>query len=374
MHLQQDSLSSRLEWGKGVYLRVLITAAGIAAATVLHYVTPPSMLLWHNIFQRLYYLPIVYASIYFGWRGGLLAAACSALCYVPHILFSWHQMPDYAMNQYSEIIVFFLVGGTTGVLADREQKQAKKLMATTEQLSKVYRDLQESFEQVKRADRLSAIGQLSASLVHEIRNPLGSIEGATDILEQPQTSEEMRKEFLDVIRKECRRLNGLLTNLLDFARPRRPEFRSVNLEHVIDSVITLLSPTAEQSRVTLRRRIPAALPLFECDPEQLRQVILNLTINAIQAMPEGGDIELAANQRNSSIFITVKDQGSGVDPETLDRIFDPFFTTKQNGTGLGLSVAHQIVAQHGGAITATRNEDRGMTFSVVLPLRDRRHS
>ena len=115
------------DWGipkdRQVLARILVTAAGIAAATALHYLTSPSLILWHNLFQRLYYLPIIYAAIYFGWRGGLLASTGSALCYIPHILTMWqHNMPDYAMNQYAEIIVFFLVGSVTGVLADRLAK------------------------------------------------------------------------------------------------------------------------------------------------------------------------------------------------------------------------------------------------------------
>ena len=163
--------------------RAGVVAAGIGIAALLHYLTPTSALLWHQIFQRLYYLPIAYAALYFGWRGGVLAAAVSAASYIPHILHAWHHMPDYAMNQYAEIIVFFLVGAVTGALADQGRRQRRQLEIAGAQLAKVNRELQESFEQIKRADRLSAIGQLSASLAHEIRNPLGSIEGAASLLD-----------------------------------------------------------------------------------------------------------------------------------------------------------------------------------------------
>ncbi|MFB3826313.1 MAG: ATP-binding protein [Bryobacteraceae bacterium] len=350
-----------------IWARAAVVAAGIAAASLLHFLTPPSLLLWHQLFQRLYYLPIVYAAIYFGWRGGLAASAFSALLYVPHILTAWHHMPDYAMNQYAEIIVFFLVGGVTGILADRERKRREELQTATNQLSKVYRDLQASFEQLKRADRLSAIGQLSANLAHEIRNPLASIEGATGIIEQPQTSEEMRKEFLGVIRKESRRLNRLLTNLLDFARPRPPELQDVDAARLIDSVITLIAPTVERDGIRITGRAAEPAPMVRSDPEQLKQVVLNLTINAVQAMPGGGEIELAASQAGGKVVISVKDHGPGIPAGDLDRIFDPFFTTKDTGTGLGLSVAHQIVTQHGGSITAERHGGGGMVFSIVLP-------
>ena len=352
-----------IEWTK-----IALVFAGILLVSTGHYLTPPSSLLWHNVFQRLYYLPIVFAALSFGLLGGLIAAACVGMCYIPHIVMTWHGNPDYSANQYAEIVVFFLVGIVTGVLADREQKQRRELQATAEQLSKVYQELQDSFEQLRRADRLSAIGQLAASLAHEIRNPLGSIEGAVDILER-HGADEKRLEFLSIIKKECQRLSRLLTNLLDFAKPRKPQVAAVNVRQVVEAVVNLARHAAERSAIVLEAEIEPNLGSIEGDAEQLQQVILNLTLNAIQAMPEGGKIRLDVRQRNSEIAIEIVDQGQGIDEADTDRVFDPFYTTKQGGTGLGLSVAHQIVSQHAGRIMVSRNPDRGMSFTVVLPVR-----
>ena len=352
--------------------RAVVIAVGIAIATALHYLTSPSLILWHELFQRLYYLPIIYAAIFFGWRGGLVASLCSAICYIPHILMAWHHMPEYALNQYAEIIVFFLVGTVTGVLADRGRKQRLELETASERLAKVNRELQDSFEQIKRADRLSAIGQLSASLAHEIRNPLAAIDGAANLIESPRTSEEIRNGSLAIIHKEIQRLNKLLTNLLDFARPRQPAFRDVEPGRLIDSIINLAGHSAEQKGITLRKEVAQQVPAFECDPEQMKQVILNLTINAVQAMTGPGEVLLSAQQWDSSILVSVRDHGPGVDEENIEKIFNPFFTTKETGTGLGLSVVYQIVSQHGGVVKAERNGDGGMTFSVVVPLSQRR--
>lgn len=351
------------------WTRIGLLFLGIALVTAGHYLTPPSLFLWHNIFQRLYYLPIVFAAISFGWPGGLAAAACSGLCYIPHILMVWHTMPDYSANQYAEIVVFFLVGMVTGVLASRERKRAEELQRTAEQLSKVYRELQESFEQLKRADRLSAVGQLAAGLAHEIRNPLASIEGAIDIIERDPGSEEKRQEFFGVMKKECQRLKRLLTDLLDFARPRAPRIHASRIARIVESVVSLAGPVAERGGISVRTAIPADLPDIECDAEQIQQVLLNLALNAIQAMAEGGCVTVAAHKQDSHVVIEVKDQGCGIPSQDLEKIFDPFFTTKENGTGLGLSVAHQIITQHGGAITVKANADKGMTFAVVLPVR-----
>ena len=353
--------------------RVAVVVAGIAISTALHYLTSPTLILWHELFQRLYYLPIIYAAIFFGWRGGLVASVTSALCYIPHIVMAWRQMPEYALNQYAEIIVFFMVGAVTGVLADRGRTQRMELEATTGQLAKVNRELQDSFEQIKRADRLSAIGQLAASLAHEIRNPLAAIDGAANLIESPQTSEETRKGSLVIIHKEIQRLNRLLTNLLDFARPKTPEFQSVEPNRLIDAIINLTGHSAEQKGITLRKEVVPSVPAFECDPEQMKQVILNLAINAVQAMTGPGEVLLSAHQWHSSVVISVRDQGPGVDEENIEKIFNPFFTTKEAGTGLGLSVVYQIVSQHGGIVRAERNPGSGMTFSVVIPLCQRRN-
>jgi two-component system sensor histidine kinase HydH len=355
--------------------RIAVISGGIVAATALHYLTSPSLILWHELFQRLYYLPIIYAAIFFGWRGGLVASTLSALCYIPHIFLAWHHFnPDYAMNQYAEIIVFLLVGTVTGVLADRGMKQRKELEVASAQLAKVNRELQDSFEQIKRADRLSAIGQLSASLAHEIRNPLASIDGAANLIESPQTSDEMRKGSLAIIHKEIQRLNRLLTNLLDFARPRKPEFQLVEPSRLIDAIINLTGHSAQQNGITLRKEVAPSVPAFECDSEQMKQVILNLAINAVQAMTGPGEVVLSAREKDSSVMISVRDQGPGIEDENIEKIFNPFFTTKEAGTGLGLSVVYQIVTQHGGIVKAVKNPDGGMTFSVVVPLLQRRSS
>lgn len=339
---------------------------GVALTSAGHYLTPPEMRLWHGIFQRLYYLPVVYAAIAFGWGGGIAAALLAAALYVPHILTTWQNEHHYAMEQYAEILMFFAVGVLTGVLSDREKKRRAELQATADKLNQVYRELQSTFEQVKRADRLSAIGQLAAGLAHEIRNPLASIDGAAELLEAAGDRPELRTETVNIIRKECSRLNRLLTGLLDFARPRPPEWREVDLCHVLAVVIDLVSHSAGKG-IRFHKESPQSVLPIAGDEEQLTQVILNLTLNAAQAMPEGGDVWLSARQQDQGVLVQVKDQGCGIPDANLDKIFDPFFTTKDMGTGLGLSVVHQIVTHHGGAVSVSRNPGRGMTFSLFFP-------
>lgn len=338
----------------GIALLVAITSAG-------HYLTPSDYLLWHSLFQRMYYLPVVYGAIAYGWHGGLVTAIAAGVCYVPHIVTTWAHQHHYAMEQYAEIFMFLAVGLVTGVLSDRER-------ARRAELNRVYQELRNSFEQVKRADRLSSLGQLAAGLAHEIRNPLSSIDGAAEVLLTGGEPEEVRQETLAIIRKECSRLFRLLTSLLDFARPRPPELREVNIGRVLEKVIDLVSHSSGRG-IHFQRDTAPSLPKVLGDEEQLAQVILNLSINAVQAMPQGGEIRLTAREAQGGVQIEVQDQGTGIEEPHLDRVFDPFFTTKETGTGLGLSVVHRIVSQHGGTVSARRNADRGMTFSVFLPLK-----
>jgi len=355
--------ADRAKWN---WKAIALVVAGIALTSAGHYLTPRDMRLWHGIFQRLYYLPVVYAAIAFGWLGGLAAAVLAAVLYIPHILSMWGHEHNYAMEQYAEIFMFLMVGLVTGVLSDRERKRRAELQATALKLSHVYGELQNTFEQVKRADRLSAIGQLAAGLAHEIRNPLASIDGAAEVLDLAGDQPELRKETVGIIRKECSRLNRLLTSLLDFARPRHPERREVDLSRVLDSVIGLVGHSAGKG-LRFHKETSGHAPMLLGDEEQLTQVMLNLTINAAQAMPEGGDVWLTINQRDDGILVEIRDQGTGIPDEHMDKIFDPFFTTKDTGTGLGLSVVHQIVTQHGGTVSVSRNGDKGTTFSLFFP-------
>lgn len=336
--------------------------------TIAHYVSPPPMFLWHEVLERLYYLPIVFAAISFGLSGGLLAAVCAGLCYAPHIITAWNGSPQAMDAKYAEIVVFLAVGAVTGFLSDRERKRTFELQHATGQLRTVNAQFQNSLDQLKRADRLSAVGELAASLAHEIRNPLGSIEGAIDIAERT-SSEEKRREFLGIIRKETKRLNGLLTNLLDFARPRSPQMRPTRIENIVKSVTDLTAHNAQQRGIRLESEISPNLPLVECDAEQITQALLNITLNALQMTPSGGAVSLSIQQQHDMVLMRVSDEGSGVDGTNLERIFEPFYTTKETGTGLGLSISYQILTQHGGGITAERNPGKGMTFTLTLPIR-----
>ena len=348
-------------------LRATTLIGAIVVVSLLHYLTPTSHFVLHPLLQRAYYIPILLMAWWFGWRGGLLAAGIAGILYIPHIVMAWGANEEYSIAQYVEIGMFFVIAALIGVLADAERRQKQKIQETAAKLSETYAQLQASVEQVRRADRLSALGELSAGLAHEIRNPLGGLDGAVQILKRPELPSETRQEFAEMAGKEVERLKSLLTNFLDFARPQTPRKILLEPELLLQSVASLVSETARMAHTEIRFEFNGTGQIA-IDAEQIRQVLLNLALNAVQAMPDGGEIVLRSRQEGGSVILEVVDQGVGIAPENLERIFDPFFTTRAAGTGLGLSIAFQIVQGNGGKITVSNNSDRGATFAVIFPL------
>jgi len=357
-----DAPGAREGW---LWRGLLLAAVGTIG--VLHFFTPLTATHWIYILQRLYYIPIVLAGLTMGLRGALAVALLSGITFMIGTPSIWTVSKVDVLDQGLETCVFCLVGGVAGVLTDRRRNQDQALRKTTEELRRAHQELRENFEGMKRAERLYALGQLSAGLAHEIRNPLASIEGAAAVVQRERESNERRREFLDIIQKECRRLDQLLTSFLNFARPRPPDLRTVEIDGLLDSVMVLAQHAGESRRWDLKKDIQPGLSRLVCDPEQMKQVLLNLVMNAVQATPQGGTVMLAAREDGGKVTIDVHDQGCGISEDCLDRVFDPFFTTKETGTGLGLSVAHQIVSQHGGTLTVARNSPAGVTVRVSLP-------
>jgi two-component system sensor histidine kinase HydH len=344
-----------------------LVAMVLVLGTLQHLVTS-SQMEWLYILQRMYYIPVLLAGLIIGWQGGLGIALLAGAAFAIGPPSIWTVSRVDVLDQCLEICVFCLVGGLSGVLTDRHRKQEATVRRTNDQLRQAHQELEKNFENMKRVERIYALAQLSAGLAHEIRTPLASLEGAAALVQRETLSEEERHEFLDIIQKETRRLNRLLTSFLEFARPRNPDLQRVEIGEVLDSVLLLVRHAGDTSRLELLKQIEPDLPMLECDPEQLKQVLLNLVMNANQAMPHGGTVLLEARRDGANISIDVHDQGSGIDEDNLDRIFDPFFTTKENGTGLGLSVALQIASQHRGILTIARNSPQGVTVRLSLPL------
>jgi signal transduction histidine kinase len=331
--------------------------------------TPVRMGFLHNVYQRLYYLPILAGAFWFGVRGGILVSVLCATAYLPHIIMHWGGHPEYRQAQYAELIMFQVIGLVVGALTESERKQRDRLERTSEELSRAYGQLQESFEQVRRADRLAALGQLSAGLAHEIKNPLASMKGSLEILSSDFPPGHEKREFLDILENELGRLNRVVSEFLQFARPPRPDRRPCKVKEILDSIEVLCSKEANRQGVTIEVFHHGDVPELELDTAQIQQALLNIVLNGIQSMPFGGRLVIRVDESPGDLNIWIRDEGEGIPLENRSRIFDPFFTTKERGTGLGMAIAHNLIQGHGGDIRLVDEDRPGTTFLVVLPSR-----
>ncbi len=355
-------------------VRICLLALFILGISLLHYLTPLHLHYLHDIFQRLYYLPIILAALWFGFRGGLTCSMAVSMVYAPHILFQWGGGLTLEMEKYLEIVLYNIVGGVTGLLAQREREGSLELQKTAEGLEESYRTLQQQSEriiaieeQLRRAERLSTLGEMAAVLAHEIRNPLGSIRGTAEILKDDYKPGDPKHEFIEIQIKETERLNHVVEDFLRMARPQAVEMHRCSLREELETVVVLTAKDARERRVRLVLEPPAGDLEIKGDGEKLRQAFLNIVINALQAAPGGGSVTISTVRSSASCEIRFSDNGSGIDPETLSRIFEPFFTTKADGTGLGLAITKKIIEGHGGTLQVISEPGQGTTVVVLLP-------
>ncbi len=224
-------------------------------------------------------------------------------------------------------------------------------------------------EQLKRADRLSALGVLAAGIAHEIRNPLTGMKMIVQLLESEFSKDDARREPLWIIQKEIDRLEGIIGNLLDFARPTKPKAIDVDVEKVVDDCYLLVKNQLKKQGIIYEKNSCGFFPKVIGDPDQLKQVFINIMTNAIQALSRDGKLRVAIEHREDSLVIGFEDNGTGIPTDRLQDIFNPFMTTKEDGTGLGLSMAQRIVEEHGGKIEVQSSLGEGSTFFVHLPVK-----
>jgi len=297
-----------------------------------------------------------------------------SIAYAPHILFQWGGHLTLEMEKYLEIVMYNVVGSVTGLLAQRERERSVELQRTAAGLEESCRELQLQSEriitveeQLRRAEKLSTLGEMAAVLAHEIRNPLGSIRGTAEILRDDYRPGDPKYEFIEIQIKETERLNHVVEEFLRMARPLPGKLQECSLREEMKTIITLVSGDARQRQVSLVLEDIPATAVIRADGEKLRQAFLNIVINALQATPKDGSITISIISSAEGYEIYFRDTGSGIESATLEKVFDPFFTTKINGTGLGLAVTKRIIEGHGGQLIVTSETGAGTTVMVSLP-------
>jgi two-component system nitrogen regulation sensor histidine kinase GlnL len=266
---------------------------------------------------------------------------------------------------------------TASPLQDRQGKYLGTIL--------LFRDIkyrQELEEDLKRADRLAMMGTLAAGLAHEIRNPLGGIKGAAQLLRRSIDGNPALRQYTDIMVREVDRVNQLIEQLLDLSRPAKLKLAPLNIHKVLEEVLLVESQTLGERAITIKKAFDPSLPPIKGDQAQLTQVFLNLIKNAFQSMEATGTLTLTTRLetdfhirepgtgRNRVIWVDVADEGAGIKDEDLPHLFSPFFTTKNSGTGLGLSICYRIIKEHGGLIRVESAEGKGTTFKVSLVVAD----
>jgi signal transduction histidine kinase len=243
-----------------------------------------------------------------------------------------------------------------------------------EKIQKTTADLRKTEAQLIRSEKLAALGQLAAGIAHEIRNPLTSINILIHSMTETLSSGDSSKEDLKVIEEEINRINEIVDQFLRFAKPAPPLLEKAEVVPIFEETLQLLRPQIERQRIAVKKEFQPFLPPILMDREQMKQVILNLLLNAVQAMPKGGHLKLKGkiSEDDGWIKLSVQDSGVGIPDEDLDRLFDPFFSTKEGGIGLGLSIAHRIIDQHNGKIEVESGPGNGTLFTVSLPIHNER--
>lgn len=313
-------------------------------------------------------LPVVSAGTFIGVLGTLVFTVVAGSAYLSFLL--WLNLSEVTVEWpvlLLRIVFLAMVGNLANILAENLRVQSQNYRRTAEQLAEANVHIQEAEDAVRRSDRLAALGQLSAGLAHELRNPLGTIKASAEMLARQVSAEnEVAREVAGFISTEVDRTNSLVTRFLQFARPLQVRVENADLAHMLDRAIA--AAEREPNNVTIYKNFDPEIPPFPFDAELMERVVYNLVVNAAQATPAGGAVTVKTRAAGGTVEISVIDRGQGIQPKDLPNIFNPFFTTKPTGVGLGLAIVSKIVDEHRGKITVESEPGRGSVFRVLLPM------
>lgn len=329
----------------------------------------------NSSFWYLLLLPVISAATSFGVAGGALVTLAACAENSSFLLFiDWKGqefVPGWQSELMLRLLLFPLVSYLTHQLAEGKRKEAQRYQQAAEQLAIANQSLKEAEAQVRRSERLAALGQLTAGLAHELRNPMSTMKTSAELLSRSVGEENpIAGEMAGYIRDEVDRTNSLITRFLDFARPQHLKMEQGDLSAMLDHAIEQFEREKSDAAasVTVFKNYSPDIPAIAFDAELMERVIYNLVMNAAQASPSGGVVTVKTRRVEDQVEIAIIDRGTGIDPANRESIFNPFFTTKSAGVGLGLAIVSKIVDEHGGQITVESTPGEGSVFRVFLPV------
>lgn len=360
-----------------INLSILISI--VIGIGILHGVTPGDKFLLHELYRRLNYFPVVIGGLLYGVRGGLILGLCTAVAFIPHLSHFDQMGWFFYLSESAEILLYLAAGIVTGFIASKEKKLRVKYQEISQKLERSYKKLHDETEmlieveeQLRVNQKLTALGQMSASLAHEIKNPLASIRGTAEIFLDEFPPEHPKREFVEILLKEADRLNNTVDEVLHFSRRQQDTTKNKpELEPLLDTitrVATLLENKFYKKRIQLKTDIDDSAANYPVDGDKLSQVLINLLLNSFDAVSKEGQIWLTVEPREENMAIVVADDGPGIPEKDREKVFTPFYSNREEGTGLGLAISSRIVESYGGEIMLDASPAGGAKFTVLLPM------
>ena len=358
--------------GRGVFYVILLK---IALATLLLDHTEEIGI--NSSYWPIYFVPVVTAALYCGPWATLLWTLLTSAAYCSYLypaLQEYELTPEAFELLGLRVMFFFLAAMVVNRFSRQSQHQTQLYRELAERLAETNRRLEQAQAEARRSERLAALGQLSAGLAHEIRNPLGVIKGSAEMLNQKlAASDELPRELAGYISAEVNRLSALVTEFLDFARPLHAQQQPADITRLLDRTLGIVADRWKGKPVRVERNYADLLPLVPLDESLCEQAFLNLVQNAYEAMEENGgtlrvEVRTATREGREGVEVLLRDTGPGVPKNLLEEIFNPFVTTKKTGVGLGLSIVSKIVDGHQGFIHVENGSRGGAMFTVFFPL------
>ncbi len=341
---------------------------------ILHYVTPGYMILYHDTYRRLSYFPIAIGAIIYGLPGGITLAILSCLSFIPHLFMFWAQGPEAYYSELSEILFYMAAGVVIGLISSRENLLRKRLASSYKRLHKQAIRLVKAEKQLGHSQQLSMLGHVSASLAHEIRNPLASIKGAAEILADEVPKGHAKHEFIEIMRSEISRLNSSVDDVLKYCRGQQvtDKIKLEPIGNIINRVLSLVGDKINEKQITIinngeNKNKDQEIEDFMADNTAMIQVLLNILLNAIDAVDKHGKIIINHSHENGGYRIDISDNGPGIEESIKKDLFEPFVTFKDGGTGLGLSITKKLIKSFGGDINLAESDSGGAKFIIHLP-------
>lgn len=329
--------------------KILVIGLTIVAVIGLHYFTPREMRYQHVVYRMFFYLPLVLGSFWFGLKGGLFVSGSVMVYYLFYLMEQWNGFSYELFHKILEMILYLVIAFIVGFLVERERKRHRALL---------------------RAESLAAVGRTVSEIAHDMKTPLIAIAGILTQVSKKLGNDDPDRVKLDLVIREAGRLESMVNEMLDFGRPVELQLTKTDVNQLIQETIDMTKGIASKAGVELKTDLDPFLQPLMLDVHRVKQILLNLITNAVQASPTGEHVLVKTRLARNALMLHVSDRGYGIKEQDQEIVFAPFFSTKRGGTGLGLAIVKKIVEAHGGDVFFRPNPERGVAFVVHLQIID----